>query len=277
MSESILEQLYCLKRDKVGTYERPHKPALLLSVIDMFVKGEITSNRIVLTKTLEARFKKIFEIVRKEDSKPTIQNPFYYMSGEFFWKTKDASGNDLYVPGNVSSAPSLTSLRDGYAVLSDELYNELRDPHKRSIIKSALISRYFPKDAKELKLITSYVVTESESLEVADIAPVRSAAFAKAVKQAYDYRCAACGERIRVDSIHFVDAAHLIPFSVSYNDHPSNGMALCKNHHWAMDQSLIAPHPDYYWIVSEKLDDRVTDHLPLIGLQRRSIIGPETR
>jgi len=27
-------------------------------------------------------------------------------------------------------------------------------------------------------------------------------------------------------------------------DHPSNGIALCKNHHSAMDQYLIAPEPE---------------------------------
>ncbi|MCH7224534.1 HNH endonuclease [Haloferula sp. A504] len=50
--------------------------------------------------------------------------------------------------------------------------------------------------------------------------------------------------------------AHLIPFSESHNDHPTNGLALCKNHHWAMDRDLIAPCPDHRWRVSAVLDPR---------------------
>ena len=48
-------------------------------------------------------------------------------------------------------------------------------------------------------------------------------------------------------------AAHLISFGESANDHPTNGMTLCKNHHWAMDRNLIAPTPDRVWEVSRKL------------------------
>lgn len=41
-----------------------------------------------------------------------------------------------------------------------------------------------------------------------------------------------------------VEEAHLIPFGESRNDKPTKGMALCPNHHWAMDRHLIAPCPD---------------------------------
>ena len=274
---TILDQLYCLKRDKVGNYERPHKPVLLLAVIDLIESGVISDNKILMNKRLETRFKEIFEIVRKEDSKPTIQNPFYYMSGEPFWKAKDSEGNDFYIPGHASLCPSITSLRKGFAVLSEELFQVLKNPHQRHLIKNALISRYFPKEAEVLKQKYCYPESSPESLEVAEVGSVRSAAFAKIVKQVYDYRCAACGQRILVDKVHFVDAAHLIPFSVTFNDHPSNGMALCKNHHWAMDQNLIAPHPDLYWIISERLDCRIIDHKPLIDLKKKSIIGPNDK
>jgi len=74
----------------------------------------------------------------------------------------------------------------------------------------------------------------------------RNRAFRRKVLEIHDYQCAACGLRIKmpeVSDLTFVDAAHLIPFSESQNDHPNNGLALCKNHHWAMDRHLIAPAP----------------------------------
>ena len=37
---------------------------------------------------------------------------------------------------------------------------------------------------------------------------------------------------VQDSSLVIVDAAHLIPWSESQNDHPTNGLALCKNHHW---------------------------------------------
>lgn len=55
---------------------------------------------------------------------------------------------------------------------------------------------------------------------------------------------------------------------------PRNGMALCKNHHWAMDQFLIAPGTDHHWHVSKKLDDRVEGQQDLLQLKDRTILLP---
>jgi putative restriction endonuclease len=74
----------------------------------------------------------------------------------------------------------------------------------------------------------------------------------------YDYQCVACGLRIWLPEhdVTFVDAAHLVPFSESRNDHPTNGLALCKNHHWALDQRLIAPDSTRVWRVSRHVEPR---------------------
>jgi len=45
---SWLERLYNLRRDKSGSHERPHKPALLLSIIDLLDHGAITHNEVPL-------------------------------------------------------------------------------------------------------------------------------------------------------------------------------------------------------------------------------------
>ena len=72
----------------------------------------------------------------------------------------------------------------------------------------------------------------------------RSPAFRRKILDIYDHQCAACGLRIKLPAAYdvgFIDAAHLIPFSVEPNDQPTNGLALCTHHHWAMDPNLIAP------------------------------------
>jgi predicted restriction endonuclease len=48
---------------------------------------------------------------------------------------------------------------------------------------------------------------------------------------------------------HWNAAAHLIPFSESRNDHPTNGLALCKKHCLAMDRvmpSRFRPEDKHY-------------------------------
>jgi len=152
-------------------------------------------------------------------------------------------------------------------------------------LREAIIARYFPQVRETLeKLFLEGSVQEVSSFEVAvdddDLEPKagRSSGFRKVILEIYDYQCAACGLRIRlpmVEDLTFVDAAHLIPFHEGQNDHPTNGMALCKNHHWAMDRRLIAPHPNGNWVVSKKLKaHRSAGEKELADLQGREFLPP---
>lgn len=47
-----------------------------------------------------------------------------------------------------------------------------------------------------------------------------------------------------------IDACHIVPFGVSYDDTVNNGIALCPNLHRAFDRGLIAIDENYRVIVS---------------------------
>ncbi|EPP4016236.1 HNH endonuclease [Pseudomonas aeruginosa] len=70
-----------------------------------------------------------------------------------------------------------------------------------------------------------------------------SVKFRKAVRDAYDSTCLFCGlklvasEAVRIPG---VDAAHIVPWSEYDADFVHNGLCLCKLHHWAFDQYLLA-------------------------------------
>jgi putative restriction endonuclease len=90
----------------------------------------------------------------------------------------------------------------------------------------------------------------------------RSPAFRRTILEIYDHQCAACGLRIKLpagNDVSFIDAAHLLPWDRFRNDHPTNGLALCKNHHWAMDRGIIAPGPDLHWHVSKLIAPRCSN------------------
>jgi putative restriction endonuclease len=80
-----LERLYNLRRDRSGGHERPHKPALLLAIIDLLDRGVIRENAVPLSKELTEVFKRYLAVVRKSDDQPTIQNPFVHLCGDKFW------------------------------------------------------------------------------------------------------------------------------------------------------------------------------------------------
>jgi putative restriction endonuclease len=280
-----LERLYNLRRDKSGSYERPHKPVLLLSVIDLLDRGVIKHNAVPLDQELVTTFKRYFAVVSKHNDKPTIQNPFFHLSGDKFWFLVPLPAEtQIYREGAASGAPSEAELRRrvAHAHFADGLWRLLDDFHARHQLREALIARYFPEQREKLAALaaTSRILPKADALRD-ELPPGRDSAFRRTILEVYDYRCAACGIRVVLDSqVTLVEAAHLIPFHVSQNDKPTNGVALCPNHHWAMDRHLIAPCSDAkrragIWRVNEnRLDERIEGQRDLVALAGKAVIPP---
>jgi putative restriction endonuclease len=72
-----------------------------------------------------------------------------------------------------------------------------------------------------------------------------------------------------------VEAAHVIPWSQSQDDSPTNGMSLCRLCHWSFDEGLMSVGKDYGVIVSNRvrLDQNMPGHI--LTLTDRLIFKPE--
>ncbi len=272
---------------RVAGHERPHKPVMLLALLDLFEQGLIKENRITYSPELLELFGEYFDAVRSENDQPTPINPFFYLRGDGFWHHHPCPGQDAVLRA-LSAPPGIKAFQaiSDYVFLDDELFALLRDPVARSQLRSVLINRYFAdRRAKVIALaeresaIAKYQRQLDEGGRVAEgtdiLETIRDAAFGRVVRRAYDYRCAACGLRVVLEGgLYIVDAAHLIPFAESHDDDPRNGIALCKNHHWAMDRNLIGPGTDRRWHITSSLDDRLEGQRDLIMLDGRSILLP---
>ncbi len=161
----------------------------------------------------------------------------------------------------------------------------------RAEIREAIISRYFPEQYEELMQLvreedqTADYRTMLEGRVRGKVAEeeeqfpesARTLAFARIVKRAYQHQCAACGLRLNFGGISLVDAAHIIPYANSHDDDPRNGMALCKNHHWAMDREMIFPCSDNRWHILSTIDSRIDSHRALVDLEGMNILLPEQK
>ena len=283
----VLDALYRLKVGVVGAggtrHERPHKPVLLLAVLDAMEAGTATPERVEWGRGLRERFAQYFEIVRSRDDDCTPENPFYYLGSDGFWQPfkLDGSGErELEAPPRAADADTGRV----YARFVPDWRPFLADPVSRAAMRRAIVARFFPDARASLDELSGDAAADlGQDQKVIG----RSAAFRRQVLEIYDYQCCACGLRILIPDreITFVDAAHVIPFAETGNDHPSNGIALCKNHHWAMDQALIAPDPERVWRVSREIDARRSkgeEELGKIGGQRMLLTeepayGPDPR
>ena len=277
-----LERFYNLRRDKRGSHERPHKPVLLLSILDLLDRGLVTRNEIPLSTDLVKTFKRYFDVVRQNNDQPTIENPFYHLCGDGFWQLVPKPGQGpLYELGNASRVPTMKALREIYGRFDENLWNTLlNDARSRHQLREALTARYFPEHRDQIVAIAGEQVAPPKEDALRDEPPGRDGAFRHTILEIYDYRCAACGIRVKIsDDPSLVEAAHIIPFGVSRNDKPDNGLALCPNHHWAMDRFLIAPCPDSkraagIWRVDPGLEARIEGQKDLVALANQPVIPP---
>ena len=284
-----IEQLNKLHMAKANGHVSPHKAVMLLAVIDLLAGGDAENNQIRFSPEMIEHFRRYFDVVKTDVDSCTPINPFFYLRSEPFWHHRAVQGKEavcdaLSSPGGRQKIGEVID----YAFIDDELYSLLQNHDVRMELRESLITRYFPDHYEALIQIANeeddagvYAeamkeLVDGQVREIPDVADsARDLAFARIVKRAYHYQCAACGLRVLFDGVSLVDAAHIIPFSISHDDDPRNGMSLCKNHHWAMDQELIFPCSDNKWHVHKDIDDRVDAQRSLIDLHGKSIILPE--
>lgn len=78
----------------------------------------------------------------------------------------------------------------------------------------------------------------------------RSIVFRARVVELYGRSCAVCGQGLRTPSaLVETEAAHVVPRSRMGTDDPRNGLALCRQHHWAFDRGLFGVGEDRKVIV----------------------------
>ena len=283
----LSEAISCLYHIRVDTttrdddgspHEKPHKPLLLLAAFDLIDEGLATPAHIPWGKELRDRFTLRFNIVRKLNDQNNPDLPFRYLSGDGIWQAFEADGETL-----IQREIRVSDFGKVFARFTAGFDILAALPEARHQMREALVARYFPWAADSLLgvQLPSTALNPTPKAAEEGIEYGRSPAFRKTILEIYDHQCAACGLRIRLPDkydVSFIDAAHLLPWNEFRNDHPTNGLALCKNHHWAMDRNLIAPGPDHHWNVASILDDRrSTGEAALLSLNRKPILLPKDR
>ncbi len=180
------------------------------------------------------------------------------------------SGRDYYKPADIVVIVKIIS-KDNftYKILhyasGDRDYNRLNSllaGAKKSHALIALKELTFLDDLRRIrlgkKIIPKEIIDEAMSEPVAH-APVteedkndttriiRSRSFRDLVLYFYDYRCAVTEKNVFIDykDLNNLEAAHIIARSAGGGSHPSNGMALERNLHWAFDKGFFTVTDDY--------------------------------
>ena len=145
-----------MKRAIMRGVKAPHKPILLLAILNLCQRGTIKDNHIVLSSDLVGEFKRLWRLYIGEQNtggsifvaeglamdiphsypfKCSIENPYYHLQHEPFWRlVKNEKGKER------KFYSSLKSLRDGfaYAEIDQELYDLMVNRESAVILECKL-------------------------------------------------------------------------------------------------------------------------------------------
>ncbi len=271
-----------LRRDeKSHLGKAPHKPILLLSLIDQFESQHLSGNRVFITPELIASFKSNWSKLVETGHTMDFGTPFSAMGSEIFWKLVPNEGCELWVKsrsalrriGNLQTAVS-------FAEIDESLARLLEKKESRSSLRQLLLEKYFQGKSSgfngtndglkiietieteiessnandyqaHLKSLKNSITKEDFEIEVA----IRGGLFKRKIPEIYGFTCCISGFGISTNFslVNLIEACHIRPISQSFDDTLSNGIALCPTLHKAFDAGIFTISDDFKILVSGKI------------------------
>lgn len=226
----------------------PHKPLMLLTVIDLIESGDIPDGWVKYDVRLVSRFRDYWELVlERQQNAPDIPMPFHALGGEkdMIWERFAADGQ-----------PSLAKVTTRLCSLDPDLFSCLQDAGFRNKARETLVTLYFtPREQVMLCARIGLPIPKTAEIkalrEQADEFKARQkkgrdSRFKSDVLGGYYFTCALTGYRLDTETTSIVQAAHIHQHAKSGNDDPRNGLALTPDAHWMFDAGLwtVIPQGD---------------------------------
>lgn len=279
----------------------PHKPILLLAIINEYESSRILDNKIFITPELTHSFSIFWNKLVTSEHDQRFALPYFHLTGEKgnWWKLIPNVGCEIWIDnagsmrsfGNLSAAVSYAEIDQNLALL-------LLNKDSRAILKQALLKTYFPNSNTEI-LTDAYdsydddlknemkempgryklrllnlkkrLDPETYQIEVYN----RGKVFRREIVKMYNESCCISGVRVSAPfTITMVDACHIIPFSNSFDNSLTNGIALCPNLHRAFDKGLVSVNENYKVILSESFKENPESEYSFSKIEGKTILLP---
>ncbi|OIQ64347.1 hypothetical protein GALL_541020 [mine drainage metagenome] len=224
--------------------------------------------------------------------------PFYHLISDKFWHLQPKEGfeNFLQIKSSMRSFANLNATVD-YAFIDEDLFQLAIDPLSNAVLQEHLLEVYFPDtkshftnsfenqekllgniehkllhdNAEEYRTEIKKLIRQKNEEEIY----LRRGVFKREIPKIYNNTC--CVSGMKIDStinISMVDACHIVPFSESYDDTVTNGIALCPNLHRAFDRGLISIDDNYRVIVKSNFSEKSSLNYFIVPFQGKQISLP---
>ena len=281
-------------------HRAPHKPFMLLAVMDLIAQEIIQTNFIEFNNDLLDVFDLYWTRIMGADKPTNPVLPFFHLRSDGFWHLIPRLGKEQVLQSitQIRARGQLQDLVLG-AKLDEGLFWQMQDQREENRLRTVIIESYFVPELRPVLIDLGEITAEAfqYSFDLVNSAKerfklggkrlretgeeykpeARSVAFRRVVVNAYNCTCAMCRIRLMTpEGRSAVVAAHIVPWSESYNDDPRNGISLCGLHHWVFDEGLVTVSDDHLINVSKAVSADTRGTEPLLELSGRKLHLPES-
>ncbi len=127
-----------------GLGKAPHKPILLISILQLIEKGVISNNRIYITPELLLAFKDNWLKLVETQHISNFALPFFHLRSEPFWNLVSKNGMDIQLTKS-KSIKSFNNLKESiaFAEMDQKLFFLAQVPNYKVVLENFLLDEYF--------------------------------------------------------------------------------------------------------------------------------------
>lgn len=125
--------------------DAPHKPILLLSILELVQSDFYPDNKIRVTPELIKTFKNNWQTFVTTKHHCNIALPFYHLKSEPFWKLVSKPGFEkiIEIKLEMRSVKSLEKALE-YAILDTDLFEAMSESAQNTTLRQTLLDQYSP-------------------------------------------------------------------------------------------------------------------------------------
>ena len=219
MNHDFQTYLYTFTHLKRGVTKyglAPHKPILLLTLLELMDKGLVLNNQFEVDVDLVGLFQENWRLLVHTAHQPDFTQPFYYLQsdkvkGQSFWTLHPYPG--FQINAHIKSVQVLSDTV-AYGALTPELFQTLLQPENLAAARDAVLANYFSEnradyyrhkqlndgfyhEVQSLVLNTPETQYKEVSITTEEDVFVRSGLFKRYIPQLYQDTCAMTGMRMR--------------------------------------------------------------------------------
>jgi putative restriction endonuclease len=289
MSQALSKYIKAFNKLKRGTTKygpAPHKPILLLSILQAVQNQMINSPQIYVSGELICLFKATWSKLVNTSHVCNFTLPFFHLHKERsrIWKLIANPGFEvsLFSQESMSSLGTLNT-QVHHAEIPEDLFLCMLDPKANHTLQVLLLDTYFTLTKQYytdnattyldlFHQIENKLLEESPAQYAVEIKQLladhqeeevfmRGSVFKREIPKLYQNTCCISGLKVEsIRTVSMIDACHIIPFSESYNDTVSNGIALSPTLHRAFDRGLISIDKEYRVMIAKDLYESASAH-----------------